>query len=180
MPIKVKSDLPVKEILEKENIFVMDEQRALHQDIRPIEIVILNLMPLKEDTELQILRELSNTPLQIHVTFMMAASHEAKNVSRSHLDSFYQTIADLSDRYFDGLIVTGAPVEELPFITSPPQTKLSNPSYQRRSPEGAHRRPSVRISPAARVNLCSTLDPSLVKKLRLRLRKPPPNQAALT
>ena len=115
MPIKVKSDLPVKEILEKENIFVMDEQRALHQDIRPIEIVILNLMPLKEDTELQILRELSNTPLQIHVTFMMAASHESKNVSRSHLETFYQTIADLKDRYFDGLIVTGAPVEELPF-----------------------------------------------------------------
>ena len=115
MPIKIKNDLPVKEKLEKENIFVMDEDRALHQDIRPIEIAILNLMPLKEDTELQILRELSNTPLQIHVTFIMVESHESKNVSKSHLDSFYYRFAEVADRKFDGLIITGAPVEELPF-----------------------------------------------------------------
>ena len=79
MPIKIQSDLPVKEILEQENIFVMDDTRAMHQDIRPIQIVILNLMPLKEETELQLLRSLSNTPLQIDVTFMAVASHEAKN-----------------------------------------------------------------------------------------------------
>ena len=89
MPIKIQSDLPVKEILEQENIFVMDDTRAMHQDIRPIQILILNLMPLKEETELQLLRSLSNTPLQIDVTFMAVASHEAKNTSRSHLNKFY-------------------------------------------------------------------------------------------
>ena len=115
MPIKIKNDLPVREKLEKENIFVMDEDRAVHQDIRPIEIAILNLMPLKEDTELQILRELSNTPLQIHVTFIMVESHVSKNASKSHLDSFYYRFAEIEDRKFDGLIITGAPVEELPF-----------------------------------------------------------------
>ena len=81
MPIKIQGDLPVKEILEKENIFVMDENRALHQDIRPIEILILNLMPLKEDTELQLLRSLSNTPLQVDVSFMTVESHQSKNTS---------------------------------------------------------------------------------------------------
>ena len=115
MPIRVKNDLPVKGILEHENIFVMDENRASHQDIRAIEIAILNLMPLKEDTELQILRELSNTPLQINVTFMRVSSHESKNASKSHLDSFYYSFAELKERNFDGLIITGAPVEELDF-----------------------------------------------------------------
>ena len=115
MPIRVKNDLPVKGILEHENIFVMDENRASHQDIRAIEIAILNLMPLKEDTELQILRELSNTPLQINVTFMRVGSHESKNASKSHLDSFYYSFAELKERNFDGLIITGAPVEELDF-----------------------------------------------------------------
>ena len=86
MPIKVQKDLPAREILEKENIFVMDETRALHQDIRPIQILILNLMPLKEETELQLLRSLSNTPLQVDVTFMAPASHESKNTSTSHLN----------------------------------------------------------------------------------------------
>ena len=80
MPIKVQSDLPAREILERENIFVMDENRAVHQDIRPIHIAILNLMPLKEDTELQLLRSLSNTPLQVDVTFVKVSSHEAKNM----------------------------------------------------------------------------------------------------
>ena len=85
MPIKIQSDLPVKEILEKENIFVMDEGRAVHQDIRPIRILILNLMPLKEETELQLLRSLSNTPLQVDVSFMMVATHESKKIGRAHV-----------------------------------------------------------------------------------------------
>ena len=115
MPIKIQSDLPVKEILEKENIFVMDERRAMHQDIRPIQILILNLMPLKEETELQLLRSLSNTPLQVDVTFMKVSSHESKNTSLSHLNKFYQTFAELKDQKFDGMIVTGAPVEKMEF-----------------------------------------------------------------
>ena len=92
MPIKIQSDLPVKEILEKK-YFVMDESRASHQDIRPIQILILNLMPLKEETELQLLRSLSNTPLQVDVTFMAVQSHEAKNTSVSHLNKFLSDIS---------------------------------------------------------------------------------------
>lgn len=115
MPIKIQSDLPVKEILEKENIFVMDENRAVHQDIRPIQILILNLMPLKEETELQLLRSLSNTPLQVDVTFMAVESHESKNTSISHLNQFYQTFPKVKDRRFDGMIITGAPVEQMTF-----------------------------------------------------------------
>ena len=115
MPIKIQGDLPVKEILERENIFVMDEGRAVHQDIRPIQILILNLMPLKEETELQLLRSLSNTPLQVDVTFMAVESHQAKNTSVSHLNKFYQTFPDLRDQKFDGMIVTGAPVEQMEF-----------------------------------------------------------------
>ena len=115
MPIKIQSDLPVKEILERENIFVMDEKRAIHQDIRPIQILILNLMPLKEDTELQLLRSLSNTPLQVDVTFMTVESHESKNTSLSHLNKFYQTFSELKNMKFDGMIITGAPVEQMEF-----------------------------------------------------------------
>ena len=115
MPIKIQSDLPVKEILEHENIFVMDENRAIHQDIRPIKILILNLMPLKEDTELQLLRSLSNTPLQVDVTFMAVSSHESKNTSMSHLNKFYQTFEDLKKTKYDGMIITGAPVEQMKF-----------------------------------------------------------------
>ena len=115
MPIKTQGDLPVKEILERENIFVMDEKRAMHQDIRPIQILILNLMPLKEETELQLLRSLSNTPLQVDVTFMAVESHEAKNTSLSHLNKFYETFTDIKKRKFDGMIITGAPVEQMPF-----------------------------------------------------------------
>ena len=111
MPIKVPNDLPVRAILEKENIFVMDENRAIHQDIRPIQILILNLMPIKEDTELQILRELSNTPLQIDCTFMRMRSHDSKNTSKSHLDTFYVTFDQIKRKHYDGMIVTGAPVE---------------------------------------------------------------------
>ncbi len=115
MPIKIQNGLPVKGILEEENIFVMDENRAIHQDIRPINILILNLMPLKEDTELQLLRSLSNTPLQVDVTFMKVSSHEAKNTSMSHLNKFYQNFDAIRDSRFDGLIVTGAPVEQMAF-----------------------------------------------------------------
>ena len=115
MPIKTQSDLPAKEILEKENIFVMDEKRALHQDIRAIRIGILNLMPLKEETELQLLRSLSNTPLQVDVAFLTVSTHESKNTSMSHLNKFYETFADVRDRYFDGLIITGAPWEQMEY-----------------------------------------------------------------
>lgn len=115
MPIRVQNDLPVKEILEQENIFVMDEHRAVHQDIRPIRIGLLNLMPLKEDTELQILRSLSNTPLQVDVVFVNVSSHVSKNTSTSHLNKFYLPFTDIKDQKFDGFIITGAPVEQIPF-----------------------------------------------------------------
>lgn len=115
MPIKVQGELPAKEILERENIFVMDEHRAIHQDIRPIQIMILNLMPLKEETELQLLRSLSNTPLQVDVTFLTMSSHESRNTSTSHLNKFYLQFPDIRDRKFDGLIITGAPVEQMEF-----------------------------------------------------------------
>ena len=115
MPIRVQNDLPVKEILEKENIFVMDEHRATHQDIRPIKIGLLNLMPLKEDTELQILRSLSNTPLQVDVTFVRMTSHVSKNTSTSHIYKFYEPFENIRDKKFDGFIITGAPVEQMPF-----------------------------------------------------------------
>ena len=117
MPIKVQSDLPASQILEKENIFVMSENRALHQDIRPIEIGILNLMPIKEDTELQLLRLLSNTPLQVNITFLSLTSHQPKNTSRSHLNNFYTTVPEYvkSGGKLDGMIITGAPLERMDF-----------------------------------------------------------------
>jgi homoserine O-succinyltransferase len=115
MPIKIQSDLPAKEKLEQENIFVMDEKRAGHQDIRPIHIAILNLMPLKEDTELQLLRSLSNTPLQVDITFLTMSTYESKNTSSSHLNKFYVTLEDVKHQMFDGLIITGAPVERMEF-----------------------------------------------------------------
>ena len=115
MPIKVKNNLPAKEILERENIFVMDENRAMHQDIRPIRIAILNLMPIKEATERQLLRMLSNTPLQIDCTFVRVTSHESRHTSKSHLDSFYVPFSVLKPYKFDGMIITGAPLEEMAF-----------------------------------------------------------------
>ena len=115
MPIKVQRDLPAKEILENENIFVMDEYRAMHQDIRPLNICILNLMPVKQDTELQLARVLSNTPLQIDVAFMKMNSHLSLNTPIQHLNRFYNTFDELKHRKFDGLIITGAPVEQIPF-----------------------------------------------------------------
>ena len=115
MPIRVQNDLPVKEILEQENIFVMDEYRAAHQEIRPISIGLLNLMPLKEDTELQILRSLSNTPLQVDVTFVRMTSHVSKNTSTSHIYKVYEPFEEIKNRKFDGFIITGAPVEQMAF-----------------------------------------------------------------
>ena len=115
MPIKIMSDLPSREILERENVFVMDEGRAEHQDIRPIRIGILNLMPLKEETELQLLRSLANTPLQVDVTFLTVSSHESKNTSMSHLNHFYQTMDEIWDENLDGQIITGAPQETIEY-----------------------------------------------------------------
>ena len=115
MPIKVQSDLPARTILENENIFVMDEYRAQHQDMRPLAICILNLMPVKQDTELQLLRSLSNTPLQVDVTFMKMNSHVSLNTSMTHLNKFYNTFDELRGKQYDGLIITGAPVEQIPF-----------------------------------------------------------------
>lgn len=111
MPIKVQDNLPAKRILEEENIFMMDENRAMTQDIRPLKIAILNLMPLKEPTEVQLLRCLSNTPLQLDITFLTTASYIGKNTPTSHLDKFYLTFEDVKNSKFDGLIITGAPVE---------------------------------------------------------------------
>lgn len=115
MPIRIQNDLPVKEILENENIFVMDENRAMHQDIRPLKVAILNLMPVKQDTELQLLRALSNTPLQIDVTFVMASGHVSQHTSASHLNKFYVTFDQIKDNKYDGLIITGAPLENITF-----------------------------------------------------------------
>ena len=115
MPICTKKELPAYSILEKENIFVMEEDRAMHQDIRPLEILILNLMPLKEDTELHILRMLSNTPLQCNVTLICTESHEAMHTPKEHLLNFYQTFSDVKSNKYDGMIITGAPVELMEF-----------------------------------------------------------------
>ena len=115
MPIRVQNDLPAKKILEEENIFMMDENRSLSQDIRPLKIAILNLMPLKEDTEVQLMRSLSNTPLQLDVTFLTTVTYVGKNTATSHLDTFYLTYEDVKDQKFDGLIITGAPVETMDF-----------------------------------------------------------------
>lgn len=115
MPIKVQNDLPARAILESENIFVMDEDRAMTQDIRPLQILILNLMPVKEDTETQLLRALSNTPLQVDCTFLMLSTHTSKNTSATHLNKFYVFFEDIRRKKFDGMIITGAPVENMDF-----------------------------------------------------------------
>lgn len=115
MPIKVQSELPAKRILENENIFIMDEHRALHQDIRPLRIAILNLMPLKEDTEVQLMRALSNSPLQIDITFLTTATYISTHTKANHLDQFYYTYNDIKYEKYDGLIITGAPVEQMEF-----------------------------------------------------------------
>lgn len=115
MPIRIDDDLPVKKILEDENIFVMGMERAHNQNIRPLDILILNLMPLKEDTELQLMRSLSNTPLQVNITLLRTMSYESKNVTKTHLDRFYEDFTSVRNRKWDGFIITGAPVEKLEF-----------------------------------------------------------------
>lgn len=115
MPIRINADLPALEVLESENIFVMTHERADIQDIRPLKILVLNLMPTKIETETQLLRLLGNSPLQIDVDFMHMASHISKNTSSTHLNTFYNTFDDIKDNKYDGMIITGAPVEKMPF-----------------------------------------------------------------
>lgn len=115
MPIKIPGDLPAFQILENENIFVMDQNRATTQDIRPLKIAIMNLMPTKIVTETQLLRLIGNTPIQVDVTFLQSDTHDCKNTDQAHLDTFYKTFSDVKHEYFDGLIITGAPIETLPF-----------------------------------------------------------------
>lgn len=115
MPVKIPSTLPARAILEQENVFVMGEERAAHQDIRPLRVAILNLMPTKVETETQILRLLGNSPLQVEVTLLHTTTHQAQHVDADHLLNHYDTLEDVQDEKFDGLIVTGAPVEHLAF-----------------------------------------------------------------
>ena len=115
MPIKIPDSLPARAILEQENIFVMTEYRAIHQDMRPLNLLILNLMPTKIVTETQLLRKLSNSPLQVQVELLKMASHTSQNTESSHLCSFYTTFDQIKSRKFDGMIITGAPVENLDF-----------------------------------------------------------------
>jgi homoserine O-succinyltransferase/O-acetyltransferase len=115
MPINIPKLLPARTILESENIFIMDVERANSQDIRPLNIIILNLMPEKEKTEVQLLRLLGNTPLQVNVTFLRTSSYISKNTSSFHLELFYQQFSEIKTKRYDGLIITGAPIEHLPF-----------------------------------------------------------------
>lgn len=115
MPIKLDTQLPALEILRSENVFIMDNERAQHQNIRPLEILIVNLMPTKEATEVQLLRLLANTPLQINVDFLYMESHASKNTETQYLRTFYKTFDIIKHRYYDGMIITGAPVETIPF-----------------------------------------------------------------
>ncbi len=115
MPIKIPDSLPARSILEGENIFGMTEYRALHQDIRPLKMLILNLMPTKLDTEAQLLRKLSNTPLQVEIELLRTISHDSKNTNPEHLETFYRSYDEIRDNRYDGMIITGAPVERLDF-----------------------------------------------------------------
>lgn len=115
MPIKIPNELPAYKTLTDENIFIMDETRAITQDIRPLKIAIVNLMPTKIDTETQLMRLLGNTALQVEVTLLHTKTHLSKNTSREHLTAFYKTFYDIQDENFDGMIITGAPVEQMPF-----------------------------------------------------------------
>ena len=115
MPIKIPDSLPARAVLESENIFVMTEYRAIHQDIRPLNVLILNLMPTKIVTETQLLRKLSNTPLQIQMELLRTSSYRSRNTDSDHLESFYTTFEQVRDRRFDGMIITGAPVENMEF-----------------------------------------------------------------
>ena len=115
MPIKIDSNLPAHKLLENENVFVMTEERAVSQDIRPLKILILNLMPTKIETETQLLRLLSNSPIQVEAELLQTATHEVKNVSKEHMFKFYKTFNEIKDERFDGMVVTGAPVENMEF-----------------------------------------------------------------
>lgn len=115
MPIRIQDSLPARKTLESENIFVITEHRAIHQDIRPLKLLILNLMPTKIVTETQLLRKLANTPLQVEIELLRTISHDAKNVDQAHLASFYVSFDDIKNRFYDGMIITGAPVENLDF-----------------------------------------------------------------
>ncbi len=115
MPIKIPNELPAVKVLEKENIFVMTEKRAITQDIRPLKILILNLMPTKIDTETQLSRLLGNTPLQVEIELIHTSTHKSKNTSEEHLLAFYKEFGDIKHNYYDGMIITGAPVEKMPF-----------------------------------------------------------------
>ena len=115
MPIRVQNDLPARAVLESENIFMMGEERAKMQQIRPLQIVILNLMPVKPDYETQLLRALSNTPLQVEVTYLNVSTYQSKNTPISHINKFYTTFEQIKEQSFDGMIITGAPVENLEF-----------------------------------------------------------------
>src|SRR5689334_6111472 len=115
MPIKIPNDLPARAVLDRERVPVITEDLALRQDIRPLQIALLNLMPDKIRTETQLLRVLGATPLQIEMTLLRAASHESRNTSQEHLTAFYKTWEEIRERRFDALIVTGAPIEHLPF-----------------------------------------------------------------
>src|SRR5271157_2458837 len=115
MPVRIPNDLPARKTLSEENIFVMTTERAVHQDIRPLRIAVLNLMPTKIVTETQILRLLGNSPLQVDITFIRMGTHESKNTPEEHLDAFYESLDEVLHERFDGLIITGAPVETLPF-----------------------------------------------------------------
>ena len=114
MPIKIPNSLPARETLEGENIFVMTEYRAMHQDIRPLNLLILNLMPTKIATETQLLRKFSNTPLQIQVELLQTISHDAQNVDQSHLESFYTSYDQIKDKNYDGLVITDHGVVQNP------------------------------------------------------------------
>ena len=115
MPIKIPNGLPAAQTLAGENLFVMDETRAVTQDIRPLQILVLNLMPTKIETETQLSRLLGNTPLQVELEFLHTSSHKSKNTAKEHLFKFYQVFDQVKDRNFDGMVVTGAPVEQMPF-----------------------------------------------------------------
>ncbi|MGB7402434.1 MAG: homoserine O-succinyltransferase [Arcobacter sp.] len=115
MPIVIPRKLPAVKILQKENIFIMNDKKAMKQDIRPLKILILNLMPNKVETETQLLRLLGNTPLQTEITLLKTATYQSKNTSEDHLESFYKTFDEIKEHNFDGLIITGAPIETMPF-----------------------------------------------------------------
>lgn len=115
MPIVIPKKLPAVKILQNENIFIMNDKKAMKQDIRPLKILILNLMPNKVETETQLLRLLGNTPLQTEITLLKTATYQSKNTSEDHLESFYKTFEEVKEHNFDGLIITGAPIETMPF-----------------------------------------------------------------